>query len=101
MAEGCLSPSFLGRAHRTSPRAKLARGDDAVGNPQTSSNLSIRVFRAYPLIELRQTILHRAIRGNGISVSPPPPLASGVATAALVCSLTANRVMLRLTHVSV
>ena len=30
----------------------------------SSSNVSIRVFRAYPLIEIRQTVPCRAIRGN-------------------------------------
>ena len=42
--------------------------------PSSSSNLSIRVFRAYPLIEIRQTGPRRAIRGNGISVSSTLPL---------------------------
>ena len=39
----------------------------------SSSNLSIRVVRAYPLIEIRLTILCRAIRGNSISVNSTPP----------------------------
>ena len=40
-----------------------------------SSNLSIRAFRAYPRIELGQTVPSRAIWGNRISVSstPSPP----------------------------
>ena len=32
------------------------------GKPSSSSNFSIRVFRAYPLIETRQTVPRRAIR---------------------------------------
>ena len=38
-------------------------------------NFLIRAFRAYPLIEIRQAIPCRAIRGNDISVNgtlPPP-----------------------------
>ena len=43
--------------------------------PSSSSNLSIRVFRAYPLIESSQTAPCRAIRGDGISAnSTLPPL---------------------------
>ena len=37
------------------------------------SNLSNRVVRAYPLIELRQTAPRRAIRGNCISVNSALP----------------------------
>ena len=44
----------------------------------SSSNFPIRVFRAYPLIEIRQTVpcrASRAIRGSSISVSSTrPPL---------------------------
>ena len=41
----------------------------------SSSNFSIRAIRAYHLIETRQTVPCRAIRGDGISVSSslPPP----------------------------
>ena len=52
--------------------------------PSSSSNFSIRAFRAYPLIEIRQTVPCRAIRGNSISVNctlPPlshAPLRTGV-----------------------
>ena len=35
----------------------------------SSSNFSIRAFRAYPLVEIRQTVPRRAILGNGISVN--------------------------------
>ena len=37
------------------------------------TNFSIRGFRAYCLIEIRQTILYGAIRGNSISVNSTPP----------------------------
>ena len=47
----------------------------------SSSNLSIRAFRAYPLIELRQTVPRRAIRGKSsdsrqryLTQRYPPPL---------------------------
>ena len=42
----------------------------------SSSNISIRAFRAYYLVEIRQTILCRAFRGNSISVNSilPPSL---------------------------
>ena len=44
----------------------------------SSSNFSIRVVRAYPLIKVRQTVPCRAIRGNSISVnSTLPPLSHG------------------------
>ena len=44
----------------------------------SNSNFSIRAFRAYPLIEIRQTVPCRAIRGSNISVSTAlPPLANG------------------------
>ena len=62
---------------------RIGRGDDTVGNPHraqnyqfeflelkfinlsfSSSNLLIRAFRAYPLIEIRPTVPCRAIRGN-------------------------------------
>ena len=54
----------------------LGRGDDTYGwKPSSSSNVSIRVVLAYPLIEARQTAPCRAIRGDSISVSSnPPPL---------------------------
>ena len=41
--------------------------------PSSNSNLSIRVVRAYPLIETRQTAPCRAIRGNSISVNTTLP----------------------------
>ena len=39
----------------------------------SSSNFSIRAFRAYPLIEIRQTVPCRSIRGNSISVNSTLP----------------------------
>ena len=39
----------------------------------SSSKFSIRAFRAYPLIEIRQTVPCRAIQGNIISVSSTLP----------------------------
>ena len=43
--------------------------------PSAISNCSIRVFRAYLLIEITQAVPNRATRGNGVSVkSPLPPL---------------------------
>ena len=45
----------------------------------SNSNFSIRAFRAYPLIETRQMVPCRAIRGNSISVNsalPPSQLFS-------------------------
>ena len=43
----------------------------------SSSNSSIRCFRARPLIAIGQTSIYRAIRGNSISVnSTLPPLSS-------------------------
>ena len=43
--------------------------------PSSSSNFSIRAFRAYPFIEIRRTSPCWAIRGNSISVNSalPPP----------------------------
>ena len=45
----------------------------------SSSNFSIRAFRACPLIKIRQTVPCRAIRGNSISVnSTLPPLYNNI-----------------------
>ena len=66
------------------PRGTALGGWDARGHsfrrggrygwkPSSSSNFSIRAFRAYPLIEIRQTVPHRAIRGNSISVNSSLP----------------------------
>ena len=52
--------------------------------PSSSSNLSIRAFRVYPLVEIRQTVPCRAIRGKSSDSRrrylnqqhPPPPLTS-------------------------
>ena len=54
--------------------AILGRGDDTVGNPPSSSDLSIRVFLVFSLIEIKQTVPCRAIRGNSsISVNSTLP----------------------------
>ena len=45
-----------------------------INSIRSSSNLSIRAFRSYPLIEIRQAVLCRAIRGDSISVNSKPPL---------------------------
>ena len=42
--------------------------------PSSSSNFSILVFRACPLIEIRQTAPRRATRDNSISVNSTLPL---------------------------
>ena len=54
----------------------------------SSSNFSIRAFRAYPLIEIRQTVPCRAIRGKSsdsrqqyLSQQYPPPLLVPACTA--------------------
>ena len=39
----------------------------------SSSNFSIRAFRAYPLVEIEQTVPCRAIRGNSLSVNSTLP----------------------------
>ena len=41
--------------------------------PSSSSDFSIRAFRAYPLIETKQTVPCRAIRGTSISVNSTLP----------------------------
>ena len=59
---------------RSGPR-HLQKGGWYGWKPASSSRLSIRVVRAYPLIEIRQAAPCRAIRGNRISVNStlPPP----------------------------
>ena len=44
-----------------------------IGLSFSSSNLSIRYVRAYYLVEIRQTVPCRAIRGNSISVNSTLP----------------------------
>ena len=55
--------------------AKYSEGGRHGWKPSSSLNLSIRVFRAYPLIDIRQTVPCRAIRGNSSSANStlPPP----------------------------
>ena len=52
--------------------AVFRRGDNTVGNPHRAQFLSLRA-RAYPPVEIRQTVPSRGIRGNGISVSSTLP----------------------------
>ena len=53
----------------------LRKGGWCGWKPSLSSDLSIRAFRAHPLIEIRQAVPCRAIRGKNISVnSTLPPL---------------------------
>ena len=60
--------------------AWFGRGDDTIGTPHGAQNFSIRAFRACPLVEIRQALACRAIRGNSISVnSTLPPLSSACA----------------------
>ena len=55
-------------------RAREARKGGWYGwKPLSSSNFSIRAFRAQPLIETRQMAPRLAIRGNGISVNSTRP----------------------------
>ena len=56
------------RASRTAP-VEL----EFLSSSFSSSNFSIRAFRAYPLVEIRQTVPCRAIRGDGISVKSTLP----------------------------
>ena len=58
--------------------------------PSSSSNFSIRVFRAYPPVETRQTVPCRAIRGNSISVNgtlPSPLMSSALCSACPAAAL--------------
>ena len=56
--------------------------------PSSSSNFSIRAFRAYPLVETRQTVPCRAIRGDRISVSSTlPPSYLGALLCFIECSI--------------
>ena len=54
----------------------IGRGDDTFWKPSSNSTCSIRAFRAYPLIEIRQAVPCRAIRGSRISVNGSPPPSS-------------------------
>ena len=58
---------------RRNTRSCFGRRDDNCWKLSSSSNLLIRVVRAYPLIEIRQTAPCRAVRGNGISVNSTLP----------------------------
>ena len=54
-------------------RTRIRKGGWCGWKPSSSSDLSIRVVRAYPLFEVRQTVPCRAIRGSSISVDSAPP----------------------------
>ena len=68
--------------------------------PSSSSNFSIRVFRAYPLIQIRQTVPCPAIRGNSISVNItlPPLTFVSLRTAIWECRLRSYCFRRRLGH---
>ena len=54
--------------------------------PSLSSNFSIRSFRAYPLIEIRQTVPYRAIRADSISInSILPPSCCALLNSDIFC----------------
>ena len=53
--------------------AGVRKGGGYGWKPSSSSNLSVRAFRAYPLVEIGQAAPCRAIRGNSTSVSSNPP----------------------------
>ena len=53
--------------------AGFRKGRCYVRKPPSSSHFSVRAFRAYPLIEIRQAAPCRAIRGNRISVNSTLP----------------------------
>ena len=53
----------------------FAGGDDTVGTTHRAQFVKLVVVRAYPLIQIRQTVPCRAIRGNSVSVNGAlPPL---------------------------
>ena len=57
----------------TRAAATFGRGVDTVGNPRRAQISSIRACQAYPLVEIRQTVARRAIRGNSTSVNSTIP----------------------------
>ena len=67
-----------------SQRPLLGRGDDTVGNPHraricnsscSNSTVSVRLVRAYPLTEIRQSVPCRAMRGeSNLSQQYPSPV---------------------------
>ena len=87
---------------------QFGRGDDTVGNlielkflnaSFSSSGCSNRAFRAYPLVEIRQTAPCRSIRGNSSDSSrqylsqqyPPPPLTNARAPDQRGCSAAVSQ----------
>ena len=71
----CLSVEWEGRD-------AVQKGGWHAWKPSSSANLSIRAFRAVPLVDTRQAILYRAVRGNSISIGSilPPSSFSYVQT---------------------
>ena len=58
--------------------ASFGRGDDTIGKPSLSSNVSIRVVRAYPLMELNKQLLVEEFEATvSHSTVPSPPLIPG------------------------
>ena len=73
-ASGCTLPPPP-RGHPRRQDIASRKGGRYGWKPSSRSSFSIRAFRAYILIEIRQTVPCRAIRGNSISVnSTLPPL---------------------------
>ena len=74
---------------------RLRKGGRCGWEPSSSSNFSIRAFRGFSLIEVRQTVLCRAIRADSISInsSLPPSYdrAPGLARASIGSELAAER----------
>ena len=56
-------PTACGKAHPDTPARK---GGRYCWKPSSSSNLSIRAFRAYSPIEIIQPVIYRATRGDSI-----------------------------------
>ena len=63
----------LEMSSRASEQSKQRKGGSYGWKPSSSSNLSIRVVRACPHVEIRQKVPCRAIRGNCISVNSTLP----------------------------
>ena len=81
LAHGLQSRLFAMQLHvqtATQPGSRR-KGAGCGWKPSSSSNISIRAFRAYPLVEIRQTVPCRAIRGKQYLSQQyhPPPLKSG------------------------
>ena len=62
------------KRHTSTCKVSSQQGGWYVWKPSSSSNFSIRALRAYSLVEVRQTILYRAIRADCISINSILPL---------------------------